>query len=105
MPPRPCPAKKCGGQPQPPTESGEEFRLSDVASDSDVSVNDPLLPSSSEPVQLLRAHDAPSDNLSGLDWHPDSDPDIAAKDDKSTAADIHYFFKKAKGQTVCQVCR
>ncbi|KAJ8580339.1 hypothetical protein M405DRAFT_869550 [Rhizopogon salebrosus TDB-379] len=36
MPPRPCPAKKRGGQPQPPTESGEEFRLSDVASDSDV---------------------------------------------------------------------
>lgn len=104
MAPRPRPAKKRGGQPQPRTESGEEFRLSDVLSDSDVSVNDPSLPSSSEPVQLLRAH-GPSDNLSGLDWHPDSDPDIAAKDDKSTAADIHYFFKKTKDQTVCRVCR
>ena len=77
-------------QPQPGAESVEEFQLSDVQSDSDVSVN---LPSGSVPV---RRPPGPMNYLSGLNWHPDPDPEDAAVDDKSTAADIHYFFVKTK---------
>jgi len=42
---------------------------------------------------------------SGLNWHPDPDPEDAAVDDKSTAVDIHYFFMKTKEGAICQVCK
>jgi hypothetical protein len=86
-------------QPQPGAESVEEFRLSDVQSDSDISVN---LPSGSVPV---RRPPGPTNYLSGLNWHPDPDPEDAAVDDKSTAADIHYFFAKTKEGAICRVCK
>lgn len=90
---------------QPDAESGEEFRLSDVQSDSDVAINDPSLPSGSEPVQRLCTDDGPTNYLSGLDWHPDKDPEAKLKDDKSTAADIHYFFEKTKKASCCRICK
>lgn len=97
MAPRRKQSAKNQPPPQPSAESGEEFRLSDIQSDSDVSVN---LPSGSAPVRR-----PPGPYLSGLNWHPDPDPEVAAQDDKSTAADVHYFFVKTKEGTICRVCK
>ena len=80
-----------------PAESGEEFQLSDVQSDGDISVNDPSLSSPS-----LRD---PTSNLSGLNWGSSVNPEIAAQSDKSTAADVHYFFKMIEGRQICVVCK
>src|ERR1700761_6858628 len=101
MPPRKRPAKKR----QPSAESGENFALADIQSDSDVGVNDPSLPPGSEPVQQPLADDGPTNYLSGLNWHPDPDPEVAAKDDKSTAADTHYFYQKEGDGSVCRICK
>jgi hypothetical protein len=99
MAPRRKQSVKNQPQPQPSTEPGEDFQLSDVQSDSDVSVN---LPSGSVP---LWRPPGLMNYLSGLNWHPDPDPEDAALDDKSTTADIHYFFMKTKEAAICRVCK
>ena len=88
-------------QPQSHDGSGEVFNISDVDSGSDVSVNDPALPSRAAAlVQMSLAPNPPANTSS--EWDPDSDSDIAAKDDTGTAANIRYFFKDTKDKRVCR---